>query len=563
MNTSKNKQEIKAQNNNRLKSAYTTSKKKNYSNKNPKQYNLSNGQNTIDKFFNKKENIYSYENYIMKKNINKKNEKNQNINKNIKVRNMSSNINNRNMNKNINNKITNKNIKIRNMSSNMNNRNMNNDGDNMNKNIYKQNLDKIFIINNKNMNSNRNNFNINRQNIKFNKELLIKKKPDLNEWIRENIKTNPNLKLKEKEKNLQINNRLEIAFKFEVKEQIDDIIELSNGRIGIKMKNKFQIYSLKTLKLITKIDDNDVHDKYIELKNKDLVRKSFSYIQFFKLSGNEYHLFQTIDENNKINSIIKLMNGNLLLSCNDKSINIYGKEDNEYKLLSQKCNEKDCKDAIEIEDNKIVIFKKYNDEDDKRKYLIFYYDILNQNKRILMDDFFSSGELGREYLNMFKNEKYLFVNFIVYSYSYNCYNRVKYDYIYDAHTHREIVRRRHPISLIPPKYLKVGYIFNLEKNNYLKCEYDNFPNKSGEIEACKPIEKKIIDESCIIKSNNNNTMVVREKNSKEFLLESKNNRFILEKFKEEMNYNYFNIVNLENNNFIFYFENKAILIKNN
>ena len=58
-------------------------------------------------------------------------------------------------------------------------------------------------------------------------------------------------------------------------------------------------------------------------------------------------------------------------------------------------------------------------------------------------------------------------------------------------------------------------------------------------------------------------MVVREKNSKEFLLESKNNRFILEKFKEEMNYNYCNIVNLENNNFIFYFENKAILIKDN
>ena len=67
MNTSKNKQEIKAQNNNRLKSAYTNSKKTNYSNKNPKQYNLSNGQNTIDKFFNKKENIYSYEDYIMKK----------------------------------------------------------------------------------------------------------------------------------------------------------------------------------------------------------------------------------------------------------------------------------------------------------------------------------------------------------------------------------------------------------------------------------------------------------------------------------------------------------------
>ena len=560
MNTSKNKQEVKVQNNNRLKSA----KKKNYSNKNPKQYNLSNGQNTIDKFFNKKENICSFEDYIEKKNMNMKNEKKQNVIKNIKERNMSSKINNRNMNNKINNKISNKNIKVRNISSNINNRNMNNNNsNNLNKYIYTQNLDKIFIINNKIMNSTRNNFNINRYNIKSNKELLIKKKYDLNEWVKENIKINPKQNPKEKEKNLKINNRLEIAFKFELKEKIDEIIELSNGRIGIKISNQFQIYSLKNLKLITTINDNDVHNKYIELKNEDLVRKSFSYIQFFKLSGNEYHLFQTIDENNKINSIIKLMDGNLLLSCNDKSINIYGKEDNKYKLLSQNCDEKDCKDAIEIEDNKVVIFKEYDCQDDKGKYLIFYYDILNQNKRILMDDFFHSGEFGRHYLNMVKNEKYLFVNFEVFSYSYNCYNCVKYHIIYDAHTHREIRRRRDPISLIPPRYPKIGYIFNLEKDNYLKCEYDNFPDKSGEIWAIKP-NKEINDESCIIKSDNNNTMVVREKNSKEFLLESKNNQFIHEKFNEEMNYsNYFNIVNLENNNFIFYFENKVILIIDN
>ena len=290
-----------------------------------------------------------------------KNEKKQNVIKNIKERNMSSKINNRNMNNKINNKISNKNIKVRNISSNINNRNINNNNsNNLNKYIYTQNLDKMFIINNKIMNSTRNNFNINRYNIKSNKELLIKKKYDLNEWVKENIKINPKQNPKEKEKNLKINNRLEIAFKFEVKEKIDEIIELSNGRIGIKISNQFQIYSLKNLKLITTINDNDVHNKYIELKNEDLVRKSFSYIQFFKLSGNEYHLFQTIDENNKINSIIKLMDGNLLLSCNDKSINIYGKEDNKYKLLSQNCDEKDCKDAIEIEDNKVVIFKNIN-----------------------------------------------------------------------------------------------------------------------------------------------------------------------------------------------------------
>ena len=74
------------------------------------------------------------------------------------------------------------------------------------------------------------------------------------------------------------------------------------------------------------------------------------------------------------------MNGNLVLTCNDKSINIYGKEEKEYKLLLQNCKEKDCEDAIEIEENKVVIFRKRNNND-FNKYQIFFYDILNQNKK--------------------------------------------------------------------------------------------------------------------------------------------------------------------------------------
>ena len=167
------------------------------------------------------------------------------------------------------------------------------------------------------------------------------------------------------------NAQLEIAFKFEEKEKIVDVIELSNARIGIKIRDEFKIYSLKTMKLLTKINDAGFNDKYIELANKDLARKSFSHIQFFKLSGNEYHLFQTIDENDNINAIIKLMNGNLVLTCNDKSINIYGKEENEYNLLSQNDNEKDCEDVIEIKDNKVVIFRKLNNND-FNKYQIFF-----------------------------------------------------------------------------------------------------------------------------------------------------------------------------------------------
>ena len=220
-NTSKNKQEVKAQKSNRLKTAYITTKKMNSlnKNKNPKQYKISNGQNTIDQYSNKKINDdYLFEDFNEKKNMEIKNEKKQNINinKNTKVRNMSSKMNNRYLNKNNNNKISNKNIKIRSMSSNKNNRNMNNK--NMNKNIYIKNLDKIFINNynnnNNNMNYNIYNFNINRNNIKSNNEMLVKKKFDLNEWIKKSIKSNPNQK--EKEKILQKNIQLEIAFKFEL-----------------------------------------------------------------------------------------------------------------------------------------------------------------------------------------------------------------------------------------------------------------------------------------------------------------------------------------------------------
>ena len=538
---SKDKKEVNAQNYTRLKSANITTKKMNYSSKNQKQYNL------------KKLNDYLYGDFIEKKNMKMKNEKKQNINKNIKIRNMSSKINKTNINKNNNNKINNKNIKIRNMSINMNNnKNMNNN--NINKNIYTKNLDKIFINNNKNLNSNEYNLNINRYNIKSSNELLIKKRHDLNELIKNNIKINQ--KVKEKEKFVKKNSRLEIAFKFEEKEKIDDIIELSNKRLGIKIRNKFKIYSLKTFKLITIIEDNDVNNKYLELENKDLVRKSFSFIQFFKLSGNEYYLFQTIDENNKINALIKLMKGNLLLSCNDKSINIYGKEENEYKLLSQNCDEKDCKDAIEIEDNKVVIFKEYYDEDDKGKYLIFFYDILNKNKKILMDDFYSSGEVGREYLNMTKNEKYLFVNFNTYSLSYNCYNWVKQNYIYDKVNQCKIIQRTNPISFIPPQYPNIGYIFNLGKENYLKCEYDIFPDKSGEEQGYKYRKYEI-------SSNKNNSMMVEVNDRDKLLLEFKNFQFIFEKFPMKFEENYFKIVNLKNNNFIFYLDNKMILIKVN
>ena len=299
----KNNQGVKVQNLNNFKSSHLTTKKANYSSKKPKQYNIRNGQDTIDKYLNKKENIISYEDFIANKNPKIKSEKKQNVNKDIKVRNMSSKANNRNMNKNINNRITNQNLKVRNMSANINKRNMNNNTKNLNK-MY------IKDIKGNNLNFNKNISNLNKYNSKLNDKLLIKKESDLNKWIKKNIKSNQ--KQKQKEKIFNNDSQLEIAFKFEEKEKIDNIIELSNERIGIKILDEFKIYSLETMKLITTINDGGFNDKYIELANKDLARKSSSHIQFFKLSGNEYHLFQTIEENDNINAIIKLMNGNLV-----------------------------------------------------------------------------------------------------------------------------------------------------------------------------------------------------------------------------------------------------------
>jgi hypothetical protein len=274
---------------------------------------------------------------------------------------------------------------------------------------------------------------------------------------------------------------LEIASKLEEKEKIDEILELSNERIAIKNEKELKIYSLNTLKLITKIDNISKSDSYIELENKDLVRKSDSYIHFFKLKRKEYQLFQTIDEKEKINCFIKLMNGNLLFTCNNKSINIYGKEENKYKLISQNSSENNCIDAIEIEDNKIVIFK------GGYKFQIFLYDILNQSKIILMNDFQESGRFGKSYLNMIKNGKYLIVNFEIYDINYNAYNIAR--------------------SITGPTYYPmVGYVFNLGKENYLKCEYDNFPDKSGKILIAKAFNCKI-NTLKIISNYNNNTLI--------------------------------------------------------
>ena len=138
-------------------------------------------------------------------------------------------------------------------------------------------------------------------------------------------------------------------------------------------------------------------DKYIELKNKDIVRKSDLYINFFKLSGKKYKLFQTIQENG-LKSIYKLNNENFF-SCSYNGINIYTKKENQYKLILN--YKRDAIDAIEVEKNKIVAFSSIDD-----KYYIYLYDIISKEEKILIEAYYNNDDnYGKDYLNIHKNNK--------------------------------------------------------------------------------------------------------------------------------------------------------------
>ena len=232
---------------------------------------------------------------------------------------------------------------------------------------------------------------------------------------------------------------------------IIEIFELSNKRIAIKNKNELSIYSLNNFKLITKIKNIYESDKYIELKNKDIVRKNDLYINFFKLSGKKYKLFQTIQENG-LKSIYKLNNGNFF-SCSYNGINIYTKKENQYKLILN--YKRDAIDAIEVEKNKIVVFSSIDD-----KYYIYLYDIISKEEKILIEAYYNNDDnYGKNYLNMHKNNKYLFVNFKTYSIEYYCTNLSGE---YKSRTYYSTI---------------AGYIFYIDQEECLKC-YNAFPDDS-------------------------------------------------------------------------------------
>ena len=180
-------------------------------------------------------------------------------------------------------------------------------------------------------------------------------------------------------------------------------------------------------------------------------------------------MFQKIEEENYIYSICGLMNGNLV-SCEDYSIKIYSNEKDEYKLILKYEIENKPIDIFEIESNKLVVIQK--------DYKILILDISKKQEKKLQkkinknDDnnykktngivvCYITESISNYYLNYFKNEKYLFLNFKEYrsrKQEYNLNKGPDYDnYI----------------------YLYIGYIYNLTKEKYLKCEFGFNPQKIG------------------------------------------------------------------------------------
>jgi hypothetical protein len=195
--------------------------------------------------------------------------------------------------------------------------------------------------------------------------------------------------IKNENKNLEIDMNFEISFKMKER-NINNIYELSNNRIAIliqcnnnmdivqnKPEYELKIYSLNTFKLLSIIKFKDYTYKIIELKNNDLVRKTSSYFELYKLSAQNYEFFQKIED--KSNLIIGLMNGNLA-SFDTDGIKIYSKEKDKYKLISNINTEGDIIDAIEIEINKLVIFQKEKDKKKEDIFVICFFDIKTKKK---------------------------------------------------------------------------------------------------------------------------------------------------------------------------------------
>ena len=182
-------------------------------------------------------------------------------------------------------------------------------------------------------------------------------------------------------------------------EYIEKIKELSNKRIGILLENSLRIYKIDSFKKLEEIEIPNLNDSYsigkrifnfIELKNSDLVLWSPEYIFFYQKTDDKYNCYQKIFgpeehkeikdnydnyRNNcvdysifktvkvlrkkyRINSIYELSNSKLAF-CVSFGLLIYTKEKEKYILESIHPMLIDVIKLMELDKNKLILFRKY------------------------------------------------------------------------------------------------------------------------------------------------------------------------------------------------------------
>ena len=200
--------------------------------------------------------------------------------------------------------------------------------------------------------------------------------------------------IKEKEKKLIIHIKTDFAHKQSEKpkipfpylqktftfnfdnEYIEKIKELSNKRIGILLENSLRIYNIDSFKKLEEIKIPNLSDKYsygkeifdfIELKNSDLVLWSPEYIFFYQKTDDKYNYcvdysifmkFKILRKKYRINSIYELSNSKLAF-CVSFGLLIYTKEKEKYVLESIHPMLIDVIKLMELDKNKLILFRKY------------------------------------------------------------------------------------------------------------------------------------------------------------------------------------------------------------
>ena len=354
--------------------------------------------------------------------------------------------------------------------------------------------------------------------------------------------------------------------------KIITIKELSKSRIGILFNNNsLSIYSSKTFRKINEIEieindssiNNPNYDKkiinFIELKNSDLVFWTSKNIFFYKLSDNKYIIYQTINEpkhetkdeddlyqmfsyrhsyNNKndykINIICQLKNGNLI-SCSSFGINIYTKENDNYKLLSKHKIDVEVKNAIEIELNKLVLFQrnyKCGGHCSQTYYCNFTYSlsIYDIEKDILtnLNKFEENVSLSNNNISFFKNDKYLFVK----------NGEFKFD-IYDINQNMKSINQNNEIIEVN----KVRTFFGFFREKI----YDVIKDEMNIIFLCN-----FTKDLFFAKDMNNDIKLYKFKDKSFELYDN----FSLTKME------IYDMIKLKNNNLIMYSDNKIFVINN-